>query len=813
MNYTSDFSDSDTELVPVYIDDRYSSAVGSTSQSQIRLIDSNSLIDDYEFKGTSRKRADVENDASTCNIDDGGDSSESVRPSVADTLPHKVLNSPYPEVRAAVPNTDDPSMPQSTPRMWVIGMVLVTACSGLNVLFSLHMPMFSISTFFAAMVAWPLGRIWDRCVPNWRIPFTSVYLNSSPFNLKEHCLIIIMANVSYGTGVGYVPVIVLTLKHYYSLSFGWGFAICSSICVQCLGYGMAGICRRVLVYPASLIWPSNLVTTTFLTNVHLNVNHTADGWTISRLKFFLIVFGASFAWTWLPQYLAQFLSSFAFVTYAAPNNVIVNQVFGSSTGLGLIPITFDWNVIAGYIGSPLVPPFFTIGNIAASVVILFWIIAPILHYSNCWYGRFLPMSNSVSYDRFQQPYDASRVLKHRVTNRHEFALDFDKYKEYSPLYLSTTFALSYGVSFAAITSTVVHTVLFHGKEIIYYWKHSRKEPDDVHMEMMRKYKEVPEWWYGIVLVVCFGLACATVSVWDTDLPIWALVIALIIAFGLLIPSGMIAALTNVAMGLNVLTEFVVGYMLPGRPIAMMFFKTFGYISNAQALNFLIDLKLGHYMKISPRTMFVAQILATVWGSVCQLAVVEWAQIVFPDLCKPDQKFSYTCPNISVFYSASVIWGLVGPKHIFGQGQLYHGLLWMFLVGAGLPIVSFLWLKKYPDSRIKYIHWPVFFNGAGQIPPATPYNYASFCAVGYVFNWLIKRRWFNWWAKYNYTLSAGLDVGLAVSTTVIFVTLQLPLVGAPNWWGNTVFANTMDSQNTAIQNPLQPGQSFGLPKWT
>lgn len=40
---------------------------------------------------------------------------------------------------------------------------------------------------------------------------------------------------------------------------------------------------------------------------------------------------------------------------------------------------------------------------------------------------------------------------------------------------------------------------------------------------------------------------------------------------------------------------------------MMMFKTYGYIPMAQALTFLSDLKLGHYMKVPPRTMFWAQV--------------------------------------------------------------------------------------------------------------------------------------------------------------------------------------------------------------
>lgn len=48
---------------------------------------------------------------------------------------------------------------------------------------------------------------------------------------------------------------------------------------------------------------------------------------------------------------------------------------------------------------------------------------------------------------------------------------------------------------------------------------------------------------------------------------------------------------------SVITELIIGYALPGRPIAMMMFKTYGYITMYQALQFTSDFKLGHYMKV------------------------------------------------------------------------------------------------------------------------------------------------------------------------------------------------------------------------
>lgn len=60
-------------------------------------------------------------------------------------------------------------------------------------------------------------------------------------------------------------------------------------------------------------------------------------------------------------------------------------------------------------------------------------------------------------------------------------------------------------------------------------------------------------------------------------------------------------------GLNIITEFIIGYLYPGRPVANVCFKTYGYISMYQAIGFLGDFKLGQYMKIPPRSMFVSQV--------------------------------------------------------------------------------------------------------------------------------------------------------------------------------------------------------------
>lgn len=709
-------------------------------------------------------------------------------------------DSEYPEVRAAIPATDDPTIPHNTVRAWFIGMVMSTIGAALNMFFSLRSPSITISVFVTTILAWPIGVAWHKFLPN--IKFLGIELNPGPFNLKEHTLITIMANVSFG--VAYYTDILLALKNFYGKDMGWGFDILSIFATQCLGLSMGGLARKVLVEPPAMIWPSNLITATFLTNIHINDNHPANGWTISRLRFFLYVFAAGFIYYWFPGFIFQALSYFAFVTWIRPQNAVINQLFGASTGLGLIPLTFDWNQIAGYVGSPLIPPASALFTILLSMVTIFWIVVPAVHYSGVWYGPYLPISDSSSYDRFQQIYNVSRIVDKNLTFLPE------EYKNYSPIFLSTTFAISYGMSFAAITSVVTHTLCFHAKDIYNQLKNQKKQ--DVHNRLMKAYKECPFWWYLITFVIFLVFAIVSMRCWNTEMPIYSLFIALLIAYVFLFPVGIIAALTNIQVGLNVLTEFIIGYMVPGKPIAMMFFKTFGYITNSQAVTFASDMKLGQYMKISPRVMFFAQFIATLWGSLVQLCVLRWAEGNIEDICSHHQKNHFTCPGGRVFFNASIIWGVIGPQRQFSHGQMYYGLLFFFLVGAALPIINWLILKKWPNSPVKWLNWPVFFSGTGLIPPATPYNYGSYCFVGLFFNWFVKKRWFHWWSKYNYSLSSGLDIGLAWSSLIVFFTVIYTQATAPVWWGNDVINTTMDMAGTAIQVILPEGEAFGPSTW-
>lgn len=358
-------------------------------------------------------------------------------------------------------------------------------------------------------------------------------------------------------------------------------------------------------------------------------------------------------------------------------------------------LTFDWAQVA-FVISPLSTPWWAEANIMAGFVIFFWILTPIMYYTNTWYTQYMPMSTRTSYDNTGAPYNVSLILTPENT------FNLTAYQEYSPLFLSCTFSVAYGVSFASITATIVHALLFFRKQIWVQARRSLYEQPDIHARLMSRYARVPEWWYAIVFVSMFVFGVVCIEVWPTQFPVWGFILAVLIAFVYIIPVGMIQAVTNQQIGLNGITELIVGYMLPGRPLAMMMFKTWGYITMGQALQFTSDFKLGHYMKVPPRMMFLGQVVAAVIAGTVQLAVQTWMFSHIPDMCSPTQKSGFICPSTQVFGTASIVWGVIGPQRQFSPGQVYHGLTWFFLLGALCPFAAWLISLRWPHSFIRYI---------------------------------------------------------------------------------------------------------------
>ncbi|KAF8559373.1 OPT oligopeptide transporter [Imleria badia] len=711
--------------------------------------------------------------------------------------------SPYAEVRAAVSSVDDPTMPVNTFRTWLLGLFYTVFIAAINQIFIMRYPSVYISGIVAQLTALPLGKALERFLPTTRF-HTFGYtwtLNPGPFNIKEHVLITVMANVVVAGA--YATDIVATQRVFYNQTLSRTYEILLVLSTQMIGFSMAGLLRRFLVYPSSMIWPGALVNSALFNTLHRTFGKP-DPRHISREKFFTIIVACSFAWYFVPGFLWTGLSVFNWACWIAPNNVVVNNLFGTSTGLGMGLLTFDWSMVA-YFSNPLVSPWWAEANIAVGFVVCFWILAPILYYSNSFFMSYLPMSASIAFDNTGMAYNASQVVTNGI-------FDIAKYEAYSPAFLSATLAIAYGVSFASFTSVIVHTFLWYRRDIMKRFRSNLKDERDVHARLMRSYAEVPQWWYALLGVVMLILLFVTVEVYPTELPIWAVCLALFLAALVSIPIGMIQAITNQQIALNVMFELLAGYIIPGKPVAVMIFKCVAYMGTNQAVGFVGDLKIGHYMKIPPRLMFTAQVVAAFVGALVVTLTQDWMFANIVDICQPGQPQFFTCPSTAVFATSSLIWGGIGPQRLFSPGAMYSPLLWFFFIGAVLPIPLYYLARRYPLSYWRYINIPVLFAGLGSMPPATGINYASWLVAGFFFQWFMRRYHFRWWMRYNYILSAGLDAGVAISLLFIFFFLQLPKGGVSvKWWGNTAWQNTADFLGTPLRM-MPSGQTFGPSTW-
>lgn len=281
---------------------------------------------------------------------------------------------------------------------------------------------------------------------------------------------------------------------------------------------------------------------------------------------------------------------------------------------------------------------------------------------NVFYSQYMPISASSAYDNTGSPYNLSAV----VTNSR---FDQAKYEQYSPMFLPITYAVSYGPIFATYPAIVVHTFLWYRHDVVRQFSRSMKDENDIHAHLMSKYPEVPRWWFIALGAVSLVLGIIGIEVCHTGLPVWAFFFSILFAMIFVVPFGIVQAITNQQFFLAILAELFIGYALPGRPLAMMVFRTTGGMTNIQAGSYSGDLKFGHYMKIPPRLVFTGQILATIVAHLSCIVAQQWALDNIPDICSPHQKDFFTCPNLDVFFTSSIIWGGIGPRRLFSSGAL------------------------------------------------------------------------------------------------------------------------------------------------
>ncbi|KAJ3328041.1 hypothetical protein HDU76_010693 [Blyttiomyces sp. JEL0837] len=727
------------------------------------------------------------------------------------------LDEIYDMVDAVVPRTDDPTVPVVTFRAWFLGMVFCLLMAFVNALFQFRTNTFQVNAFMGTLLAFPLGHFLAATLPTHKFnmgPLGTFTLNPGPFNYKEHTLIYVFCNTAVQPAYALYNIIGQRYGlHQQNLTViaCVGFVVVT----QCFGYGLAGLCRRYLVRPAAMLWPINLSTIALLNSLHQKDD---DGkYKMTRYKFFWIVTACMAIYEWFPLYMAPFLVGISFLCFGSPVGSKIRVMGSGRNGMGFLSFSFDWSILT--ILTPITTPLWALINQFGGFWLTFWIVVPLL-WTNDAFGIDSKLGTDPVYGPngtgdFPLGYglntralfdkDGTPLSAKSFVNRSDLSFKATYYEAHRPIYISTYFAMSYTASFIVFTAALVHVTLWYGKDIWNRFRSAMRDLDsnDIHARLMDTYPEVPEWWYIGILIFNLVLAIVVCQWGGFDLPWWGVILGLALAIVSILPIGIIQAISGQQIGLNVMSEFMIGLILPGRIAAVMAFKTLSYMAMTQGLLLVQDLKLGHYMKIPPRAMFSAQLVATIGAAIVNLFTSFWIYESFgkasakpenlidknnPDLgyewklATGEAPLGWTANGFGVFLNAGAIWGAIGPARFFGPGSPYVKTLWGFLLGALLPIVPWFLHQQFPNGYWHLVNIPVI--AAFPLDPGMNLSLLiTPVIIGFVVNYVLKKYRHDWWKKYAYVMSAAFDCGLAIATVTTFFFSQYDanfLIPFPNY---------------------------------
>ncbi|KAK9463067.1 OPT oligopeptide transporter protein-domain-containing protein [Lipomyces oligophaga] len=709
------------------------------------------------------------------------------------------LHSPYSEVRSVTSplgqEEDDESDSTYDPesfRVYLLAVIWTIIGAGVNQFFSTRQPQFSLTTDIMQLLIYPCGKVLEY-LPDWGFSFRQVRysLNHGPWSYKEQMLCTVY--LATGISIPYVTqanIIVQKSELFYGHNYvttGYQFLLVLS--TQFLGYGMAGILRRWAVYPIKAVWPTSLPTLALsraLVSPSSADSQPVNGWTWTRYKFFFVIVAISFAYQWVPSFLFPALSYFDWLTWISPNNFNLAAVTGSFYGLGFNPISsFDWSVIGA--STPLAAPFFTYFNQYIGMLLsAFAILA--MYYTNYRWTAYIPINTNSLISNTGDSYDVSAILINGTFNE---AL----YQQYSPAFYSAGYLMYYGSLFAIYPALIIWTLLWHWRSLIDLfqdifkslfrrrsYRMSYTKFDDPFMHYMSRLKEVPDWWFLCVLVIAFVLGVVCLTHFPTETSVGGFVLVIVINFVFLIPLALLQATTGAVLGLNILTELISGYMYQGNGSALMLLKAFGVVIDGQATAYITNLKLAHYSKIPPRSVFRGQLFMTLISCIVSIGVLNWQMGHITDFCDSAQEDYFSCPNAWTFFSASIVWGVIGPARTFNH--MYPILPWCFLIGALIILPFYFGRRFFPRIFTPVVHPILVIYGMNIWAPYNLSYYTPGLYLSFTFMYYIKRRYVGWWEKYNYVLSAGLGAGCAFSLIIIFFAVQYKYVDL-SWWGTNV----------------------------
>jgi len=290
------------------------------------------------------------------------------------------------------------------------------------------------------------------------------------------------------------------------------------------------------------------------------------------------------------------------------------------------------------------------------------------------------------------------------------------------------------------------------------------------------------------LILSFVAGLVVVIKGDTTLPVWGYIVALIIGSVITPFSNLLSARLGNGIATNLLVRMVAGALHPGKPVANLYFSMWSHDVVNTAIHLAGDLKMGQYLKIPPRVMFLTQVWGTILGCIVNYAVMVSIVTARREiLLTPEGTNIWSGQTVQAFNSQAVTWSLA--SQVFGIHSKYIWVPVGLLLGAIPTVIQyFIWKKwkKIGPVPIDMIILPVIYQYAQWLTVGVNSTILTTVAAGVISQVWLRRYHPGWFRKYIYILGGAVDGG----TQIIVFVLSFAVFGAsgtarpfPNWWGN------------------------------
>ncbi|KAL6307422.1 OPT oligopeptide transporter [Sparassis latifolia] len=673
---------------------------------------------------------------------------------------------------------DDPELQSITFRSIFLGLGFSAFGAVLAQIYYFKPQTLNVSILLLLILSFWIGNAMHLFLPS-RGVFR--FINPGPFNIKEHVAIIIMSSTAATSAVAIQVISVQEL--YYNNKMNPGIAIFTLIGSQLIGYGYAGLLQDALVRPTKCFWPTTIYTANLFQALHYDKQMTSK-----RVRLFWMVFAAMFLWEIVPQWIFPLLTGFSIFCLADNSSSVFRNVFGGASnneGMGLLALCLDWNLITS---SCLWSPLWLQLNQDIGIILTYVLMCAV-YYGNLWNAQNFPFMSQAIFAEDGTQYNQTALLT-------DGKFDPAKYAELGPAFFSATNALYLITSNLSLGAVVSHVFLFNWGDIKPFilslnpWYKNIDTSFNPHYEKMSIYKQIPRWWYIVILLGAYGIAQATDYTGHSGLPWWAVTVLLIIGFIFCALYATLCATIGFQQfntSGNGFFQMITAYLVPGRPVANMYGALYGQHPMQQGIAFLSDLKLGQYVKLPPRVTFCVQMMGTVIGAllnyVMMLSIINANR---PALLSISGTRLWSGQNAQAYNSNAISWGALGPE-MFGAHSTYKMVPISLAIGFICPFPIYLACRLWPKAGFENLNASIILQYISSLSVGVNTQINTFMAIGIFSQWWMRTRYPRWFTKYNYIVAAGLDGG----TQVIVFILNFAIFGAagnahtfPQWWGNT-----------------------------